>query len=145
MEDAVIQTRLDALEDFREKQISQNEKIADTLHRIELALTRAVDKACPRPGLCQELETLWKAKWENDRDRFERVDARLLANDEWHKEIEVNMNKKLDAMKEAHEKTQTLVTRGTGACGILILLAPLLFWMLNHFVQFHMASHLPTP
>lgn len=130
----MITTRLESLEEFRREQTALNSKISDTLHRIEIALTRAVDKACPQPGLCVQLETLWKSKWEQDKERFERVDARLLANDEWHKEIEVAMNKKLDAMKLAHEATQTLVTRATGALGLLLFIMPLLLWSLNHYI-----------
>jgi hypothetical protein len=140
MDDIVVTTRLDALEDFREKQLLQNDKLTETLHRIEIALTRAVDKACPRPGLCMELETLWKAKWENDRDRFERVDAKLTANDEWHKEIELAMNKKLDAMKAAHEKTQTIVTRTTGGLAVLVVLMP---WLVAAAKAYFAVHHMP--
>jgi len=135
MSDETMELRISNLEEARREQAVLNKAISDSLQRIELAVSRITDKACPQPGLCLQLQAMWKSKWEADKDRFVRIDERFLANDEWHKEHDSEINGKLDKLREAHEATKTVVLRATGAIGLLIFLMPLLVWALNIYVR----------
>ena len=128
MSDETMELRISNLEEARREQATLNKSIAETLVRIELAVNRAADKGCPKPGLCLELQTLWKSKWENDRERFVKIENRLTENDDWHKDIESSMNEKLDKLRDAHDATKTMLMRATGALGLLVFLMPLLVW-----------------
>lgn len=120
----MIKTKLESLEEFRREQVVLNGKINDSLHRIEMAVNRNIDKACPKPGLCMELETLWRAKWENDKSRFEHIDERFLANDLWHKEHDEEIKRDLDKIREGVEANKVMFLRASGAIGLLIFLMP---------------------
>jgi hypothetical protein len=123
MSEETNELRLTALEDFRREQCALNKSIADSLNRIELALSTSIAKACPLPGHCRVLEHEIKAKWEGDKIRFERLEKRAQENDEWHHEVEV----KIDAIK-------TLLNRGLGSIALLVVCMPLLTWFIIHFL-----------
>lgn len=124
MEPEVIATKLEALEEFRKEQLALNRDFIAALHRIEIAVNRSVDKACPKPGLCVEIETMWRAKWENDKARFEHIDERFLANDKWHQEHDEEIKRDLDKIRGGVEENKALFLRASGAIGVLIFLMP---------------------
>jgi hypothetical protein len=120
-----VNLRLDNLEDFRAEQLSLNKSILEALHRIELGLQSARDKACPLPGHCVVLESTMKEKYSADVLRFSRLETRIAENDAWRKEIEG----KIDSLK-------TTLNRGLGAVGLLTVAMPLLTWfIINHLVN----------
>ena len=65
--DDVLTVRVDSLEESRREQGAAIKTITDSLHRIELALSQSVAKACPLPGHCvvlvQEPETVSSRRW----------------------------------------------------------------------------------
>jgi len=124
-DDEVTRMRLGNLEDFRKEQIVLNKSILDTLHRIELGMQNARDTACPMPGHCKVLESNIKGKWEADKERFERLEARAEENDEWKRVMEG----KMDSLKST-------VNKGLGGVGILVVAMPLLTWFaINYLVN----------
>lgn len=122
--DDVLAVRVNSLEESRREQIQLNKTITDSLHRIELALSQTVAKACPLPGHCVVLENSVKAKWDGDKVRFERLERRLTENDDWHKQIEARIESKTDAIKAELSAVRATVTRASGGLGLLLVLLP---------------------
>jgi hypothetical protein len=123
MTNELMDLRLTNLEDFRVVQVDLNKQIMDALHRIELGLNTTRDKSCPLPGHCVVLESNIKSKWEADKSRFERLEARISENDQWHE----RMDGKVAALANT-------VARGLGGLGLLVLLAPMLTWFVLHYL-----------
>ena len=141
MSDESVNVRIESLEESRRDQGMMIRGITESLHRIELALQNVGGKLCPAPGKCLTLETDFRAemsnKWALDKIRFEGLEKRANENELWHRQMELDMNKKLDDIKKEHAKTQTLLTRGSGAIGLLIVLVPVLIWLAQHFFGPH--------
>lgn len=97
--------RLKSLEDWRREQTVLNKSISESLHRIELALQRTQDKACPAPGHCLVLENRMAGKWDKDVVRFEALEANYKT-----------LQKHVDDLRQT-------VHRGMGALGVLIAIA----------------------
>ena len=134
-DDDVISVRLESLEEFRREQVALNKAIGDSLHRIELALNNSVAKACPLPGHCVVLERDVKSKWDGDKSRFERMEARLAANDDWHKQIEARMEMKLDDLTDKIAAIQKTVWGAAGGCAALAMFAPFIIHALQNLLH----------
>lgn len=125
MSEETVELRLTALEECHRAQTVLNKQITDSLNRIELQLASSIAKSCPLPGHCVVLENSVKNKWDGDKGRFERLEARAAENDAWHNDIE----SKLDNMK-------TIINRGMGGIALLVVLMPLVTWfVVNHLVN----------
>lgn len=135
--DDVLTVRVDSLEESRREQTQLNKTITDSLHRIELALSQSVAKACPLPGHCVVLENSVKAKWDGDKVRFERLEKRLAENDEWHKLIESRMDTKLDIINDKFTAINRTLWGAAGAVGVIMALAPFFTQWVNHFLTLH--------
>lgn len=131
----VLQVRVESLEESMREQGAIINTITDSLHRIELALSQSVAKACPLPGHCVVLENSVKAKWDGDKVRFERLEKRLSENDDWHKQIEQRIEVKTDAIKSELTAVRNTVTRASGALGLLLMLLPLAIHVIKAFFQ----------
>jgi hypothetical protein len=106
-EHEAIHLRLDALEEWRREQSLTNKTISESLHRIELALQRSTDKACPEPGLCQKVRDNQVSKWESDKKRFEAVESNY-----------GELNKHVGELRSTLHK-------GMGALGVLMVIGTL--------------------
>ena len=123
MSEETVELRLTALEECHKAQTVLNKHISDSLNRIELQLATSLAKACPLPGHCVVLENGMRTKWEGDKERFERLEARAAENDGWHE----NMEKDLAAMAK-------IMNRGLGGIALLVCLMPLLTWFFINFL-----------
>ena len=117
MSDETVELRLSALEECHRNQVVLNKQIVDSLNRIELQLATTIAKSCPMPGHCVVIENGVKAKWEGDKERFERLEARAAENDDWHHDIDL----KLDGMR-------TVINRGLGGLALLVVMMPVITW-----------------
>ena len=142
MSEESVNVRITSLEESRKDQALMIRGITESLHRIEIALTSVVGKQCPVPGKCLTLETDFRQemsnKWAMDKMRFESLETKATENEHWHRQMELDMNLKLDDIKKEHAKTQTLLARGSGAMALLIFIMPVLIWVLQHFAGTHL-------
>jgi hypothetical protein len=139
MSEESVNVRIESLEESRRDQGAMIRGITEALHRIELSISSLVGKQCPVPGKCLTLETDFRTemsnKWALDKIRFEGLEKRATENEAWHRQMELDMNKKLDDIKKEHAKTQTILTRGSGAMALLIFIMPVLIWALQHYTK----------
>jgi hypothetical protein len=125
MSEETVELRLSALEECHKAQTVLNKQITDSLNRIELQLASSIAKACPLPGHCVVLENNVKSKWEHDKDRFARLEARAAENDAWREGIE----KELAAMAK-------ILNRGLGGIALLVFVMPFVTWFaINYLVN----------
>lgn len=137
MSEDSVNVRIESLEESRRDQGAMIRSITEALHRIEISITSLIGKQCPVPGKCLTLETEFRQemanKWALDKVRFEGLEKRAEENEAWHRQMETDMNLKLDDIKKEHAKTQATLTRGSGAMGLLILAMPFILWALQHY------------
>jgi predicted nucleic acid-binding Zn-ribbon protein len=112
-----IHLRLEALEEWRREQSITNKTITESLHRIEMALQRSTDKACPAPGHCIILERDVKSKSEADKERFSEIEANY-----------TKLESDISELKKA-------LNHGLGALGVLIAAASFIIPYLISFFQ----------